>query len=99
MMNFEDEFVTDIAAGIWTSIKLLVLLVALALVGLYSCGCSTRTLVIHPDGTVNSTQMAFVYCPEATLVRAGDVEMISEASGVGAVVQALGDNAVEVLQP
>lgn len=98
-MNFEDEFVTDIAAGIWTDIKLLALLVALALVGLYGFGCSARTLTIHPDGTVNSTQMAFVYCPEATLIRVGDVEMISEASGVGAVIQALGDNVTEALQP
>lgn len=98
-MNFERDFVADLNAGMWASLKLLALLVALALVGLYACGCSARTLTIHPDGTVNASVTAVGYCPEATLIRAGDVEMISEASGVGAVVQALGDNAVEVIKP
>lgn len=50
-------------------------------------GCSTRTLVVMPDGTVNASVTAVGYCPEATLIRAGSVEMISEASGVGAVVR------------
>jgi len=63
-------------------------------------GCSTRTLTIHPDGTVNASQTALGYCPEAVLIRVEDgrVEMLSEASGVGATVQALGRDAVEVMR-
>lgn len=62
-------------------------------------GCSTRSLIVSPDGAVNASATAFVYCPEAILIRAGDVEMLSEASGVGAVVQSLGNNAAEVMRP
>lgn len=64
-------------------------------------GCSTRTLRIAPDGTVNATHTAVGYCPEAVLIRIdnGTVEMLSEASGVGATVQALGHDAAEVMKP
>lgn len=62
-------------------------------------GCSTRTLLVMPDGTINATVTSLLYCPEAGLIRAGSVEMLSETSGVGATVQALGNNAVEVMKP
>lgn len=62
-------------------------------------GCSTRTLLVMPDGTINATVTRLLYCPEAGLIRAGSVEMLSETSGVGATVQALGNNAVEVMKP
>lgn len=64
--------------------------------------CSTHTISITP-GCVNATSSALLYCPEATVIRVVDgnrtVDMLSEASGVGAVVQGLGDNAVEVMRP
>lgn len=65
-------------------------------------GCSTHTISITPHG-VNATSAALLYCPEATVIRIADgnrtVDMLSEASGVGAVVQGLGNNAVEVMRP
>ena len=58
-------------------------------------GCSTHTISITPD-CVNATSTAILYCPEATVIRVTDgnrtIDMMSEASGVGAVV-------TEVLAP
>ena len=71
---------------IWR-VVLAALAILLALASWLMVGCSTRTLHIAPDGTVNATVTAVGYCPEATLIRAGGVEMLSEASGVGAVVR------------
>ena len=52
-------------------------------------GCSTHTISITPEG-VNATSTSFLYCPEARIIRAQDgkrsVDMVGEASGVGAVV-------------
>jgi len=52
-------------------------------------GCSTHTISIGPDST-NATSTSFLYCPEARVIRAQDgkrsVDMVGEASGVGAVV-------------
>ena len=65
-------------------------------------GCSMHMINITP-GNVNATSAALFYCPEASVIRVQDgnrtVDMLSEASGVGAVMQSLGDDAVEVLQP
>ena len=65
-------------------------------------GCSIHMINITP-GNVNATSAALFYCPEASVIRVQDgnrtVDMLSEASGVGAVVQGLGHDAVEVLQP
>jgi len=51
--------------------------------------CSTRSIIITPDG-INATSSAFLYCPEATVTRIADgnrtADMIGETSGVGAVV-------------
>ena len=64
--------------------------------------CSTHTISITP-GCVNATSTALLYCPEATVIRVQDgnrtVDVLSEASGVGAVVQGLGHDAVEVMKP
>ena len=61
----------------------------LAIIALLSSGCSTHTISITPAG-VNATSTSFLYCPEARAIRAQDgkksVDMIGEASGVGAVV-------------
>lgn len=77
--------------------KYFLLLVLLAL-----AACATHTITITP-GCVNATSAALLYCPEATVIRIADgnrtVDMLSEASGVGAVVQGLGNNAVEVMRP
>lgn len=77
--------------------KYFLLLVLLAL-----AACSSHTITITP-GCVNATSTALLYCPEATVIRVVDgnltVDMLSEASGVGAVVQGLGNNAVEVMRP
>ena len=75
---------TAIRAG---AIMFAVGIILLAIASWLMVGCSTRTLVVMPDGTVNASVTALGYCPEATLIRAGGVEMISEASGVGAVVR------------
>ena len=52
-------------------------------------GCSTHTISIGPD-SINATSTSFLYCPEARIIRAQDgkrtVDMVGEASGVGAVV-------------
>ena len=65
-------------------------------------GCSMHMISITPS-SVNATSAALFYCPEASVIRVQDgnrtVDMLSEASGVGAVMQSLGDDAVEVLQP
>lgn len=65
-------------------------------------GCSMHTISITPGG-VNATSAALFYCPEASVIRVQDgnrtVDMLSEASGVGAVVQGLGHDAVEVMKP
>lgn len=57
--------------------------------------CSAHTISIGPD-SINATSTALLYCPEATAIRITDgnrtVDMLSEASGVGAVV-------TEVLKP
>lgn len=90
MMRFEQDFVADLAAGMWTSFKLLVLLAAIVLLALWMCGCSTHTINITPHG-VNATSTSLLYCPEATVTRITDgnrtVDVLSETSGVGAVVQ------------
>lgn len=79
--------------GITAGVFMFVVGVSLVvLVSWLMTGCSTRTLLVAPDGTVNATVTAFGYCPEATSITAGKVKMISEASGVGAVV-------TEVLRP
>lgn len=74
----------------------------LFLVLLALAACSTHTISITP-GCVNATSTALLYCPEATVIRVQDgnrtVDVLGEASGVGAVVQSLSDDAVEVLQP
>ena len=65
-------------------------------------GCSIHMINITP-GNVNATSAALFYCPEASVIRVQDgnrtVDMLSEASGVGAVVQGLGHDAVEVMKP
>ena len=81
-MNRLDDFCkglilggTIVAAMIWAIVLL--------------SGCSTHTISITP-GCVNATSTALLYCPEATVIRIVDgnrtVDMLSEASGVGAVV-------------
>lgn len=74
----------------------------LFLVLLALAACSTHTISITP-WCVNATSTALLYCPEATVIRVQDgnrtVDMLSEASGVGAVVQGLGHDAVEVMKP
>lgn len=66
-------------------------------------GCSTRTLVVMPDGTINATVTSLLYCPEATVIRVQDgnrtVDVMGEASGVGPVLESLGNNAAEVMRP
>ena len=74
----------------------------LFLVLLALAACSTHTISITPGG-VNATSAALFYCPEASVIRVQEgnrtVDMLSEASGVGAVVQGLGHDAVEVMKP
>ena len=64
--------------------------------------CSTHTISITP-GCVNATSTALLYCPEATVIRVQDgnrtVDMLGEASGVGPVLESLGNNAAEVMRP
>jgi hypothetical protein len=72
------------------------------LILLVLCACSTRSIIITPDG-INATSTTMLYCPEATVTRVQDgnrtVDMMGETSGVGAAVQSLGHDAVEVLRP
>lgn len=101
-MKFEQDFIADIHAGMWTSLKFLALLAVLILFAILAAACSTHTISITP-GCVNATSTALLYCPEASVIRVQDgnrtVDMLSEASGVGAVVQGLGHDAVEVMKP
>jgi hypothetical protein len=101
-MKFEDDFVAELKAGMWTSLKALAVIAALVLLAVWLFGCSTRAISITP-GCVNATSTALLYCPEATVIRVVDgnrtVDMLGEASGVGAVVTGLGNNAVEVMRP
>lgn len=89
-MKFEQDFIADIRAGMWVSLKLLAVFVIVVGLLFILTGCSTHTITITPQG-VNATSSAFVYCPEATVIRVQDgnrtVDMLGEASGVGAVVQ------------
>lgn len=82
-------FKHDINIGLWTGLKRLALLAALVLVALILFGCSTRTIIITPDG-INATSSALLYCPEATVIQVQDgnrtADMVGETSGVGAVV-------------
>lgn len=102
MIDFRNEFLADINAGMWTGLKWLAVFVLLAMVGLYACCCSTKTLIINEHG-INATSSAFLYCPEAAAIQLHDGNrtgnMTVDESGVGKTVQALGDNAVEVLKP
>lgn len=92
------------SCGCWLAPEWLLRLVeyaALVIVVTVAClaaGCSHRTLHIAPDGAVNATSTTLLYCPEASLIRAGDVQMVGETAGVGATVQALGRDAVEVMR-
>lgn len=101
MKFHSDLYIPD--HGVYPSLRICRVVAAVCIVLVLAAtwvmqGCSTRTLIIHPDGTVNASVTAIGYCPEATVIRAGDVEMLSEASGVGAVVQSLGHDAVEVMR-
>lgn len=64
--------------------------VAIIITLLALAGCSTHTISIGPD-SINATSTSFLYCPEARVIRAQDgkrsVDMVGEASGVGAVVR------------
>lgn len=77
--------------------KYFLLLALLAL-----AACSSHTITITPGG-VNATSAALLYCPEATVIRVQDgnrtVDMLGEASGVGPVVESLGNHAAEVMRP
>ena len=73
-------------------------IVILIMALIFLAACSHRTLIVMPDGTINATVTVLGYCPEASLIRAGDVEMIGETAGVGATVQSLGRDAVEVMR-
>lgn len=68
---------------------------AIVLLCIVLAGCSTHTISIGPD-SINATSTSFLYCPEARVIRAQDgkrsIDMVGEASGVGAVV-------TEVLHP
>lgn len=94
-MRFEQDFVANLSAGMWTSLKFLALLAVVVLLALLLLSCSTHTVSITPLG-INATSTALLYCPEATVTRITDgnrtVDVLSETSGVGAVVQ-------EVLKP
>ena len=74
----------------------------LFLVLLAIAACSTHTISITP-GCVNATSTALLYCPEATVIRVQDgnrtVDVLGEASGVGPVLESLGNNAAEVMRP
>ena len=63
--------------------------------------CSSHIISITP-GCVNATSTALIYCPEATVIRVQDgnraVDLLSEASGVGPVLESLGNNAAEVMR-
>lgn len=101
MIHFEDDFIAELRAGMWTSLKFLALLVALVLFGLWLCSCAKHQVYITPQG-VNATSSTLFYCPAATVLRVQDgnrtVDVLSEASGVGAVVTGLGNNAAEVIR-
>lgn len=77
-----DDFVKGILVGAAIVAAMIWAIVLLS-------GCSTHTIRITPQG-VNATSTALLYCPEATVLRVQDgnrtVDMLSEASGVGAVV-------------
>ena len=64
--------------------------------------CASHTISITP-GCVNATSTALLYCPEATVIRVQDgnrtVDVLGEASGVGPVLESLGNNAAEVMRP
>lgn len=100
-MDPKKEFLGAITEGFIASTKTLALLAAIVLLAILLFGCSTHTISITP-GCVNATSSALLYCPEATVIPVVDgnrtVDMLSEASGVGAVVQGLGDNAAEVMR-
>ena len=81
------------------AVEYAVIIAAVGMGAWLATGCSTRTMHISHDGNVTISQTALGYCPEAVLIRASDVEMMSDASGVGATLRSLGDNAVEVMKP
>lgn len=79
MMDFEREFVADLNAGMWTSLKLLALLVALVVLALALVGCSTKTYTSPEGARITST--TFIYGPELTGLRAVDGNRTLEIEG------------------
>ena len=94
-MNRLSEFAKGMLLGIFIVVTMIWAIVLLS-------GCSTHTISITP-GCVNATSTAMIYCPEATVIRVTDgnrtVDMVGESSGVGAVLESLGNNAAEVMRP
>lgn len=87
-------------AFMWPTI--IVFVAAVALLVIASCamsGCSTHNLVT-PSG-INATSSEFLYCPAKTELRIKDdnrtIVWTADESGVGTVVQSLGDDVSNVL--
>ncbi len=78
-MHFEDNFIADLNAGMWTCIKRLVLIVALAILAMLACGCSTKTYTSPEGARITST--TFIYGPELTGLRAVDGNRTLEIEG------------------
>ena len=78
-MDFEREFVADLNAGMWTSLKLLALLAALVALAWALFGCSTKTYTSPEGAKITST--TFIYGPELTGLKAVDGSRTLEIEG------------------
>lgn len=100
MFDFREEFLADLTAGMWTSIKMLAAVAALVWVGFILWGCSTKTLIINEAG-INATSSAFLYCPEASVIQINDGNrtgnMTADESGVGTVLQKVSGDVTNIL--
>ncbi len=85
MMHFEDNFIADLNAGMRAGLKWLALIVALAVLAMLACGCSTKTYTSPEGARITST--TFIYGPELTGLKAVDGNRTLEIDGQKSDVQ------------
>lgn len=78
-MKFEQDFVADVNAGVWTGLKWLAVVVLVAALLFISTGCSTKSYTSPEGAKITST--TFIYGPELNGMRAQDGNRTLEIEG------------------
>lgn len=84
-MKFEQDFIADLNAGLWTGLKWLAAFVLAAALLFILTGCSTKTYTSPEGARITST--TFIYGPELTGLKAVDGNRTLEIEGQKSDVQ------------